>query len=755
MVDVPDRDLGKMFSDAIAVGIASSVAKVIQSTPDLMGTSKTVPGAEVRTIRGAMGQSERDFVDSWFREESPAWFGEKWQELMQWLWVQMRPIVGDEVFVELTREAPDRGADWGKVIMNGVTQRLFSVTTGFLEEAGKAKAGGVEDVWGRASTAYMGAVTAGVAAHGMSTLLSTRILGSLGLNMTGLAALIGQFAGFGPIVGAIQGEFYSAYLKTPMHYWMNQQLTPFLPSIGDMQRFRVKRIDRPRRPSEVAGAPDEARAVEAAVGYTPPGDRGQRLYTPGRPATSRRVRTAADAPADEPPEGERYTFGGTGVSFADAMAYYGFDPKWTAIYENDMYVEPSVRDLLLMVETTGFPDPWVAYKLERLGYAAEDLGPMQDALKRRGSRTQIMDLYRRIWQGVERGYLDVDQFRQEAEVCQFTETALDYGADSAEWGAWVREMDEYVRAVREMYAKDQVTDDEFRNLLDAVYTNPGRVDNIVRLETCKRYRRVYLTTPTEDARADLGKWRQLYVAGRITEPEYVDHMLNCEFELNVVELNLTVDRLKRERQVLGDFRRYRLPANRDKLLHGMISMDQYARALEAGGFPADYMPDEVALMRSKLTIRREGRVRSEQLPSVKRAYVLGLVGAHELRSTMEASGLEAAGVRAQMRILTQQRTELARRRAEAEAAKEIPLHEQMMKEVEAIEREHAQRRAKAMGLTEQWAKLKSEEARDRLRPLADALVAEIQKGEAADSDRIAGLSEDLTSALWWVKVAEA
>lgn len=755
MGEVPEENLGPLLSQAIAAGVQQSVAQVIQQMPGLVTALGVGPGTKDYTIRDAMAQSQKDFYDTWFKEESPSWFDDKYNDLMGVILKMTRGVIGEDAYNAAYNKFGAGPEMYDNRIQMGFKEWGAKAIADWFEQVRSAEHMGVKEVWLRCFKDYATSAALGATAHGISTIMSLRVFGTLGINMTGLAALVGKFAGFDSMTSAVQGEFYTAYLKTPLHYWFNKEMTPYLPPIADIQRFHYKRIDRPPRPSTRPGAPPEARQIEDLVGYTPPGRRGESLYRPELPDSSIEHDTA-----DEPTaRGAAQTFkvgdSDTGITHADAMRYAGYSEAWQKIYEDDLYREPGVRDLLLMIETGKFDDSWIASKLERLGYSDQDGPIMVDAVKRRGARTQIMDLYRRIWYAVERGYMTAQQFREEVEVCQFTSTAVDFGADAGEWGAFVREADEYVRTVREMYAKAQLSDDEFRNLLDAVLTNPGRVDNIVRMERAKRYRRVYLTTPTEDARSDLGKWRQLYVAGRITEPEYIWRMHECGFEPDTVELTLSVDQLKRDRQVLSQFRTYRLPNLRDQVLHGMVTMDEYGAQLEHAGFPVEYVPDELDLMRSKFTARQEGRVRSEQLAAYKRAYVLGLVGRAELRSVMEAAGVTEAGVRSQVGILDYQRRELERREAERRARQEIPVETEAVGDVEAIVRELAARRAKAMGLTEQWAKLKSEEARDQIRPIADKLIAELRKGPDADAGLVASLSAEIKTALWWSKVAEA
>jgi hypothetical protein len=461
---------------------------------------------------------------------------------------------------------------------------------------------GPEGVWKRAGAAYASAIGLGAVAHGISGLLSARIMGSGALNFAGLAGLVGQAAGFGPIVSAVMGNFYRAYLGVPMQYEMNRLFTPWLPQLGDVMRFRWKRLK--------------------------------------------------DLPVD----------------FWDSMSYWGFSGEWAKVYYDDMFREPMVRDLLLMAEATTCTPDWWEEKLKRLGYSDEDAPIMLEASLRRGARTQIMDLYRRLWYLAERGYMTLGRFRERCRETKLMETAVDFGAASVEVQREYRLLNSYVAKVLAMYDRDQLNDQELRDLLDVAILEPALADQEAALARIRRYRRVYLTTPEEDTRAAISMYRQLFIEGQITAAEYEAALVMAGFEPDVVVLTLRIDSARRDRTVRAEFREYDLPVLRDRLLHGLINAAQYRAALDARGFPAAYLADEVRLASSMADARRTARVRSEQVPYYERAYVIGLVSWTYLAAVLERAGLDRAAVAARRMWLEHLRAEEDRRRQRAATA---------------------------------------------------------------------------------------
>jgi hypothetical protein len=97
--------------------------------------------------------------------------------------------------------------------------------------------GGDGQVWGRFAKCLGIASAMGLGAHGVSVLLSSQVLGSSLGSSTGIAAMVGQFAGFGPICNSINETVYEAYLRKPWEREINARLRPNRPSVGEYVRW--------------------------------------------------------------------------------------------------------------------------------------------------------------------------------------------------------------------------------------------------------------------------------------------------------------------------------------------------------------------------------------------------------------------------------------------------------------------------------------------------------------------------------------
>lgn len=495
----------------------------------------------------------------------------------------------------------------------------------------------------RCAAAYTGAVALGIVAHGISALGSLQVMGTGGLRFSGLAALAGKLAGFGPLVNTTMGSLYRNYIGVPFNYWSNERARPYLPDVGTLQRLKYKRIFN-RKPS--------------------------------------------DPVQKEPP-----------YSFQQCMAYWGYSDAWAEIYEDDLYREPFARDLLLMAECTTATDDWWAYKVRRLGYSDDDAPVMVEAFKRRAARTQILDLYRRLWYLTEQGFLSVGEFRERAAETKLQPLAVEFGAQSAEVALELREKQELLASAREQYARDVLTDDEFRDLLDTIYADSARAKRVFQIDRLKRYRRVYLYTPTETARRAMPLFKRAFLAGRLTAPEYKAKLLEGGLDADMADLTTELDGEARDRKVIAEFRRYDLPELRDRLLHGFIDVSGYRAELRRRGFPDAYLEAETDLARVLFERRQRQEVRAHELPTYRKAYVLGLVSKGQLDAAFEDAGIGPAAIEAEHVLLDWQRDEAERKRDEARVREEERAREKLRREAERerkeMEREDRERQREA------------------------------------------------------------
>jgi len=567
-----------------------------------------------------------------------------------------------------------------------------------------------EHFWNRFTKCFEAASALGITAHGVSTLLSLDVFGSFDLNMTGLAAFLADAAGFEPLISSSIGEFYRAYLGVPGRYYFNDKFTPYMPSIQDLCRYRAKRI-----------LPGCVRPERAGIG--PMG--GGRIW---------------------PMPGYK--------EFAQYMRYWGFDGGWAAVIEDDLYTEPRHFELTIMGENEAIPEAWWWEKCRRMGYSEVDAGYMVGGIRRKIARTWIQGLVQELLAHYREGIIDLEDLRAHLEDAKIPSDQRSYILQTAIARRWRERNADRRKLALDAYGRDMLTDEELRGMLDILCHDPDMVDLEVKAARVRRYRRVYWTSAPEVARKLIRHWRREFVAGQITADDLRGLLIESGMEPEAASLVLEADEARRLRTVAAEFQKYGLPRLRDMALNGLIPLATYERWLRMGGFPEEYLLVEIELMKARIERRRQQRVHARQLPPHKQAYVVGLIGDQLLRSTMREAGLSQEDVEAQMLMLEHQRAQFASRREIAEARGLAVAQSQASREAEKLARELERRRARARGVTEQWAAQKSAEAREGMSALAEQLIAEVRKGRDADAARLASLTDDLTDALWWVKVSE-
>ena len=415
----------------------------------------------------------------------------------------------------------------------------------------------------------------GIFAHGLSMLLSVDVLGSLDLNATGLAGMIAEFAGFGNFSGAIQGPFFDAYLRTPWTYYVNEKLRPELPGVGDLLRFRSKRLFGNEKWSELGGD-----------------------------------------------------------FFRTYMAYQGFSDSWIDCYENDLYTEPPYRQLLIMQDdpAAADDDAWLRTKVLRLGYDDQDALYMIGGLKRRLTSYydgRLIDLW---LDRVKAGELDLGEFGDLIDSLGLPKPVrhrlLDLAGETWTF-AYVKES---ITAAQDAYARDELTDAEFGDTLDALSLRPQQIDHLVRRARLGRLHKVYVTRPIDEAVKSGGVYRTAYVAGLIPEVEYREVLAAAFYEDDVIAMRLVVDGAARDRTVAADLRQFQLPLYRDRLMDGRITLAQYRAVLVAMDFPAELLPDEMAWAAALVERSRIGRVEKYMIPTAEQAYIRCLIARPTLQS---------------------------------------------------------------------------------------------------------------------------
>jgi hypothetical protein len=135
----------------------------------------------------------------------------------------------------------------------------------FFSLAGHAD---IDGVLARAMKWLIPASATGLIAQVVSAALSTMVIGSLNINSSGLAAMIGEFSGFKEILGPIHGLYHQANIATPWGYRVNKMLTPKLPGLGEAIWMHLEGELPPGETIEDLGAKHgfEAKWVKSMIG---------------------------------------------------------------------------------------------------------------------------------------------------------------------------------------------------------------------------------------------------------------------------------------------------------------------------------------------------------------------------------------------------------------------------------------------------------------------------------------------------------
>ena len=459
-----------------------------------------------------------------------------------------------------------------------------------------------------ATAAYTRAYLFGLLAHAIAAIGRLQILGSGGLQLSGLARILGDLGGYGPVTSAVHGTLLDSYLRVPWRHYVNATARPYLPSIGDLQRFRYKRI-----------------------------------FGGGRRSVK----------SPQPP-----------ASFQQCMAWWGYADEWIQIYENDLYREPMARDLLLMAEVADFDDEWWAYKVQRLGYDDTDAPLMVKAYQRRQARTQIMQAASTARSLRERGLISEDEYLSLMRETGLVERCGEYGLKAANWRLRRETIEATLDEIRYQYSRDFINDDELENAVTGLVVDPKLAKRIVLTEKVKRYGAVRKKRPWEEAREALKTYRAAFIAGLVDRATYYGALAACDLDEALVELRLELDSEARDAKIVTRWQRYHLPGLRDDLMAGRLTLDDYRAELEAGGFPHAYLDDELALAEALKDRHDTGLVQSVRLPAYERAYVLGLAARETVVQTLEDLGWDTETIQARLAVLDYER----RREADRQAA---------------------------------------------------------------------------------------
>ena len=427
----------------------------------------------------------------------------------------------------------------------------------------------------------------GLVAHGTSALLSTQFMGSGLANTSGIGAAIAEFAGFGPATSGVQSPFYDAYLRQPWTYNCNDIFRPFIPGPRDLLRMWLK--------------------ARADPEYSP-------------------LKARTDV--------------------AGNLAKHGFSDRWIGAMLADAAEEPNLRGLQTMMETLSprDPTPWLRKKLLLLGYDEPDTDRLVEGLLSRQRSYYVRDRISNALERLKLGLDTTDNFSRMVDALKVPFPVRGVLYELADEEADLALKKRELEAIKLAYSRDQISDADLDYELEALGFEYVPRAVMVQIEKLKRYHKVWRKTPPEKARDALAIYRAAFKAGLMTEPDYLGALALAGLEADAILLAFNLDALERDKALAGDLRQYELPAWRDKAVQGTITLEAYKARLVGLRFPGRYLAAECALVAYLAERQREQRVQSRQVPTMERAYILGLVDSWALERTYEEAAWSAAEI---------------------------------------------------------------------------------------------------------------
>ena len=587
--DVLDHlaQIGRELAPGIGEAITGWIDRYVAGTPG--------KGEDRPTLGGGMAQAQMDLVDAMTKHGSPSWMADTidglgWiflGKLTRWLPCELGAVAANKVTDGLTKEA------WDGVL--AYLKQWAEETMEDLKATGAAGAAGdPAALWTRALSTYGTAAALGIGSHVLSGVLSGSVLGVGGLRFAGVAAIIAKLAGFDDIVNSITGNFYRSWLQMPMRYYFQDMLRPTIPGAMDVCRLRWK--------SRVSTKMDMVKDLDG---------------------------------------------------FKKVMALHGFTDEWIVALEDDLYAEPGHFELGILGQSQdAWTDPaWWTDKVLRAGYTDRDGQYMVDGMEQKIGGSYIAGYTAQLISRVGMGMMTVDDLKTELELCKMAPVVVEYAAKMGE-ERWINEdLNNAVYELRQQYARDEIDAKTLSTSLDGIGMRPEKVARIVEIDRLKRTHRVWLLTPTEEARKLVSLYRQTYRTGIVSRGEYSGQLSAAGLAADVIKLQLALDDEARDRTVASHLRSWHLPTARDAVIAGKITPAEYAARLKSEGFPAGLLAAEAAYVKALAERAQKRRVERYQIPPAERAYVLGLAAAATLTRLWEEAGYTAAQTVHRKRIL--------------------------------------------------------------------------------------------------------
>jgi len=407
----------------------------------------------------------------------------------------------------------------------------------------------------------------GLLAHGISSALSLEVLGNGFVNTAGIGACLAELSSFGPVLGAITEPFNAAYFGQAWERYVNKTFLPFHPGLGEILTLRARRF-----------------------------------LDPGADTTM------------------------IGTDTADALKEHGLSDDWQDKLVKAAYRWPRQRELMILAETEHLDDEYLTQVFEKAGFDDTNVGNMVEAFKARRNRP-----YRQKWldtsiQEVVYGFITVDQLDVALRAHAWPDDLIQPIHEAAAEARWLQWSKEYVDWAQLAYSRDELSDTEFTDALQASGMDATTANRLYAIARLKRYHKVWLTTPQEDAKAVLSTYLAAFRANIISRFAVEDVLAKTGMDPSAALMMVDMADEARQAALIAELRQFGLPALRDEVVSGQLTIGEYQSRLQSLGFPMEKWLVELGFVYVLIERYKFNEFQRSYVPAVERAYVQGLVG---------------------------------------------------------------------------------------------------------------------------------
>lgn len=360
------------------------------------------------------------------------------------------------------------------------------------------------------------------------------------MGMGHIAAMVGDVVNYRMISGIIIGAFLTSGLRTPLNYYINSLLRPWLLSPRDFMELMSRRAF--TEPEVLMGPEHAARFLKAV------GDDGDKFAN-------------------------------------DMIGYQGYPAEYRAIFDELANTRIGYFALAAVARDGTFDKEWFTESLHRAGYSERVVQRLLDMYQRAAAEKSQGQFASTAFKRFREGITELPGFRQELEVFRYGPDKIDGFAVAATLDRETDEISSLISAYRSSFRRGKITPDQFREGLSGLGLTPLRID--VYLEEERVWRGSELAPESEETLK--GSYAataiRAYKEGFYTHDQLTSTLETLSYQ--PIEIDQLTIRGNLEYQL--DFALDLLGAYRDAYKKDIITEDQFRQALLGLGM----IPDRV------------------------------------------------------------------------------------------------------------------------------------------------------------------